>query len=346
MASESGRKADPVAQPLVEEQLRNEPWAFDFFQAVRLLTLLQADRAPIGEFARPHEEAVRIGSHASLSFPASEIQSLKWDQETPPFVRVNFWGLIGPLGVLPSPYTELVAERRRSRDSALGDFLDIFHHRMASLFYKAWEKSHFTIGFERHNDEPLTRSLFALVGLGTPGLRDRQTIADETFLFYSGLYGMATRPAVALEAILSDYFDVRVKIEQFVGVWRHLDEADCSFLDSGPVENYQLGRGAVVGDEVWDRHSRARIQIGPLPVDRYLDFLPDGSAYEPLRALTKAYCGADTEFEVQLILEREQVPACQLSETGPGGPRLGWLTWLKSKPEIGRDPGDTVLLLS
>lgn len=345
MASEGRRKADPVAQPAIEKQLRSEPWSFNFFQAVRLLTLLQAHREPIGEFSPPHKEAVRIGSHASLSFPASEIQALQWADGERPSVRVNFWGLVGPLGVLPTPYTELVAERRRVRDGALGDFLDIFNHRMASLFYKAWEKSHFTVGFERQSDDTFTEILFSVLGLGTAGLRGRHSVADETFLFYSGLYGMATRPAIALEAILADYFDVPVKIEQFVGVWRQLDEADCSFLESGPVENYQLGSGAVVGEEVWDQQSRARIQIGPLPVDRYLDFLPDGSAYEPLRTLTRAFCGGDIEFEAQLILERKEVPACDLGSSGPAGPRLGWLTWMKSKPEMGRDPGDTILLL-
>jgi type VI secretion system protein ImpH len=94
-------------------------------------------------------------------------------------------GLIGPVGVLPTPYTEFVAERQRSHDTALADFLDIFHHRIASLFYKAWEKTHFTVGFERHVDHPLTQELFALLGLRTPGLRNRQSVPDETFMFYS-----------------------------------------------------------------------------------------------------------------------------------------------------------------
>jgi type VI secretion system protein ImpH len=254
-------------------------------------------------------------------------------------------GLIGPVGVLPTPYTEFVAERQRSHDTALADFLDIFHHRIASLFYKAWEKTHFTVGFERHVDDPLTQELFALLGLRTPGLRNRQSVPDETFVFYSGLYTMGTRPAVALEAILADYFDVPVSIEQFIGVWRRLDESDRSFLETGEPANYSLGSGAVLGDEVWDQQSRSRIRIGPLSIERYRDFLPDGPAYEPLRSLTAAFCGQQTDFEVQLILERKDVPPCDLAESEASGPRLGWLTWLKSKPELDRDPGDTILLI-
>jgi len=339
------RTTDPVEQPLLKEQLRSDPWSFDFFQAIRLLTLLQPHRQAIGEFAPPHSEAVRIGAQPSLAFPASQLQALDWREGFQPSMRVNFLGLTGPLGVLPAPYTELLVERQRSRDSTLADFLDLFHHRITSLFYKAWEKSHFPVGFERSLNDPLTEALFALIGFGTPGLRHRQAVLDETLLFYSGLFRLATRPAIALETILADYFRVPVSIEQFIGVWRRLEETDCTFLDSGPQENYQLGVGAVLGDEVWDQKSRARICIGPVPLERYLDFLPDGSAYAPLRSLTRAYCGDEIEFEIQLILERHDVPACELGEEGREGPRLGWLTWLKSKPEIDRDPGDTVVLV-
>ncbi len=345
MASDGRRTTDPVAQPALEELLEKEPWAFDFFQAIRLLILLQPEREPIGDFALPQQEAVRIGSHASLAFPAGEIQTLHWPEEGAARMSVNFFGLVGPLGVLPTPYTELVAERRRQRDRTMGEFFDLFHHRMASLFYRAWEKSHFTVGFERELTEPLTESLYALLGLGSPGLRNRQAIADESFLFYGGLFGMRTRPAGGLEAIISDYFDVPVKIRQFVGVWRQLDECDFSYLETGPAENYQLGGGVVLGDEVWDQQSRARIQIGPLTVERYLDFLPDGLAFEPLRTLTKAYCGGDIEFELELILKRSEAPKCCLGKEDAAGPRLGWLSWINSKPEMDRDPGDTVLLL-
>jgi type VI secretion system protein ImpH len=346
MGAPLGPETAPISQPEVERRLRAEPWEYDFFQAVRLLSRLEPGRAPIGAFAAPRTEVVRVGVQASLSFPASQIHSLSWEQGKQPLMRVNFIGLIGPLGVLPHYYTELVIERLRARDSTLRDFLDIFHHRIASLFYQAWERSHFTVAYERDRRDPLTGVMLDLAGLGTGGLRNRQAVRDETILFYGGLFGMATRPAAALESILADYFDVPVEVEQFIGVWRPLEPNDWCVFESGASAASQLGFGAVAGDEIWDRQSRVRIRIGPLPVDRYLDFLPEGSAYEPLRALTKAFCGNEIEFEVQLILQRDHVPACELGGAGSAGPMLGWLTWLKSKPEFPRDPGDTILLLT
>ena len=359
MASEGRLPAHPLtagsAGPTrLEELLREEPWAFDFFQAVRLLSRFQPARVPVGQFARPAEEVVRIGVHPSLSFPASQIQALGWAPGAQPAMLVNFIGLIGPLGLLPRYYTELVADRRRSRDNAMGDFFDIFHHRIASLFYQAWEKSRFTIGFERaperlesgRPDDPFTAKLYDLAGFGTPGLRNRQELRDESIIFYGGLFGIASRPAAALESILSDFFQVDVSIEQFVGVWRRLEVSDQCIFEGGDQQSSQLGLGAVAGDEVWDRQSRARIRIGPLTAQRYLDFLPNGSAYAPLRSLVKSFCGDNIEFEVQLTLRRDHVPSPQLGDDSAAGPQLGWFTWMKSKPDFDRNPGDTILLLA
>jgi len=112
--------------------------------------------------------------------------------------------------------------------------------------------------------------------------------------------------------------------------------------DSG--ESQQLGKGAVVGDEIWDQQSRVRIRLGPMALSQYCDFLPDGSAFEPLRAITRFFSGEEFDFEVQLLLEREEVPGCDIGYEGEIPPRLGWVTWLKSTP-LDRDPGDTILKL-
>jgi type VI secretion system protein ImpH len=259
-------------------------------------------------------------------------------------MSVNFMGLIGPLGVLPAHMTELALARLRARDHTLVDFLDIFNHRLTSFFYQAWEKYHFTVAYERDRNDPLTSCLYALIGMGTPGLRNRQPVPDEALLFYSGLFGMLPRSALALEIVLGDYFDVPVEVEPFIGTWRRLNPEDqCVFGET--AESNMIAFGAVVGDEVWDRQSRLRLKIGPLSLSRYNDFLPAGSAWPELRAMVKTFSGQDMEFEVQLILRRQDVPACRLRSPEEGAVQLGWQTWMKSGPRFDRDPGDAVLLL-
>ena len=326
----------------LEEALRADPFAFDFFQAVRLLALLQPGRKPVGQFSNPETEIVRFGAGAELGFPASQIAGLEWPEKGQPRMRVNFMGLTGPHGVLPLYYSTLVRERLRAHDAGLREFLDIFNHRVISLFYQAWEKCHLGIGYERGADDRLSPMLRDLIGLGTPGLTGRQPVPDQALLFRCGLLAGHSRSAAALRALLIDYFEVPVEVGQFVGRWHPIDEdTQCRFTGTLSYSE-QLGQGAVVGDELWDQQSGVRIRLGPLSLEQYREFLPDGPAHEPMRALVRIFAGNELEFEVQLVLRKEERPPCELGGDGPDAPRLGWLTWAGTAPPA-QDPDQSIL---
>ena len=333
-----------VANSELAALLGREPYLFDFFQAVRLLERFSPGRKPVGRFVKPATEAARFGAHPSLAFPASQIQSIQLRPGAPPFVEVNFMGLTGPLGVLPHAYTELLLERIRQKDTALRDFLDLFHHRIISLFYQAWEKSRFTIAYERGERDRFSHHLLDLIGLGTPGLQNRQDVADDSLIYYCGLLAMNTRSAVALEQILTDYFQIPVAVEQFVGAWYPMDAENQCHLGEETGCSEQLGWGAVTGDEIWDQQSRIRIRLGPLTFAQYRDFLPGGNAWKELRAITKFFARGEFDIEVQLVLNREDVPPCVLGDPAETAPQLGWSTWVKPAG-MGRDPDETILQL-
>ena len=334
-----------VALEELREKLFEEPFSFEFFQAVRLLERLFPARAPVGRYANPQDEVVRITANPSIHFPPSQIQAITAPKDGAPRMSVNFMGVTGPLGAMPTHLTELVANRVRAHDPTMRDFFDIFSHRLTSFFYQAWEKSHFTVGYERDQNDPLTNDLYALVGLGTEGLRNRQPVRDELFVFFAGLFGLAPRSAAAIEAILATFFNVPVEVEPFIGVWRKLEQRDQCLIGDESEDAGSLGFGVVAGNEVWDQSSRVRLKIGPLPAERYRDFLPSGTEWEAMKAIVRTYCGNDLEVELQLILKREEVPACELGKADVAGPQLGWYTWMKAKPEFDRNPDDTILLL-
>ena len=222
---------DPFPASSVIGQLLSEGYRFNFFQAVRLLELWEADRAPVGHDAAPQREAVRFGTHASVEFPASQIDDIlpASDETHPARMTVNFFGLAGPMGALPLHYTEIVLERLARKDRVLLEFLDLFNHRLLSLFYRAWEKYQFWIVGERalYQDrrvaqagpealrafvldqrphlDPIGQILLSLSGLGSPATRyvlphrdklePRTEIADQTWRFYAGLLSHRHRPA-------------------------------------------------------------------------------------------------------------------------------------------------------
>lgn len=331
----------PELEPLLE-MLQNEPTRIQFFQAVRLLERVSPGRQPIGRWNLPSREVVRFRAHNAMAFPASQIQEIEWVPDGPPRMSVNFMGLTGHLGVLPLVYSQLVIDRVRAKDTSLRDFFDLFNHRAISLFYQAWEKYRFTVAYERGERDRFSHHLLDLIGLGTPHLQDRQPVQDDSLLYYCGLLALHTRSQIGLEQILEDYFEVPVRVDQYVGAWYRLEtDTQCALSDPGSVSE-QLGMGAVVGDEIWDQNSGIRVVLGPLNLEQYVMFLPNGSAYPALRSLVKFYAGRELDCELQLILQREEVPACELGSEAEVEPQLGWTSWAKTVPKK-FDADDTIL---
>ena len=361
MAAARRRDRTPVACRLLAE-----PSRFDFFQAVRLLEWLARQEArmgarpagyAVGEDHAPQHEAVRFRAIPALGFPAGPIAALApppAEPEGPPRpveMSVAALGLTGPSGALPAHYTALMIERIRAKDFTLRDFLDLFHHRIASLFYRAWEKYRFPIAYEgvertgQPEEDRFTQALYALVGLGTPGLRGRLSVDDEAVLFFGGYYAHWPRNAQSLERLLADYFEVPVEVRQFHGAWLYLAEEDQSCLPgkghSG--RNHCLGRTLLAGSRVWDVENRFRIRLGPLGYAEFCRFLPSGDALRRLAELTRLYVGPQFDFDVQLVLRAEEVPWCRLGDRADP-PRLGWTTWVRARA-FSHDVDDPVFTL-
>jgi type VI secretion system protein ImpH len=346
----------------VAEQLFQEGYSFDFFQAVKLLGRLHTDRRPVGRLGPPNLEIVRFKAHLSLSFPPSVI----YDIERPsaalsgPAMTVTFMGLTGPNGILPHHYTELLMrlqrEARGPEKGATRAWFDIFNHRLISLFYRAWEKYRFAEAYERgdyakEQPDPFHHVLFSFVGLGMPTLRNRlqvvvpgpeedesktkvlARIEDLALLHYSGFLAQRPRSAVILQALLQDYFNMPVQICQFQGQWLLLDESNQSRLDGDG--NNSLGVNLVAGERVWDIQSKVRLRMGPMSFDQFNEFLPDRSpqpqrkAFFLLAHLARLYLGPELDFEIQLVLRAADVPGCQLG--GAEGARLGWNSWIATE---------------
>ena len=352
--------ADHVARAVTAE-----PTAFGAFQLVRLIERLLPGRAPVGGWADPDDEAVRFTVPPSLAFPPAEVAELELPEDAgpdggPARLAVTFFGLTGPQGLLPHFYTQHAGARARARDAATVDFLDLFHHRALSLFYRAWAHPKAAVAHETGRDEWLLDHLLDAAGLGTPHLRGRLPVSDAALGYYAGLLASKSRPADGLERLVGDYFDVPAAVDQFVGQWRRVDGGgQCTLgTDDAPAV---LGAG-IVGDEAWDPQARVRLRLGPLSRAQFDAFLPGGGAHAPLRALARLYADDETGVDAQLVLARDDVSPCVLGTPdgkplghgpgaapafGPAGaalPALGRGTWLASRP-LSRDPDETTLAL-
>lgn len=347
-APAAGNASNAVAWPRnlapLLSVLRRSPKAFDFFQAVRALERLHPQLESVGRFAHPANEVVTFTVNPSIAFPPAEIHALDLPDQGRATMCVNFMGLVGPQGVMPHAYSLLIAERLRARDSAPAAFLDLFHHRILSLFYRAWQKNRATVCFEKQEDDRLSEHLLDLVGLGTEAEGHGLTPLNRTLLFSAGLLASQTRSTLALEQLLEDVFSVDVEIEQFVGGWYALAEGDQCALGEERGASTQLGLGVVAGDEVWDQQTRVRIRLGPLTAGQYATFLPTGSAHALLRWLVRFFSRDAFDFELRLVMQREHVAGCVLGDEREMRQPLGWSTWIRTSP-FERDPDETILEL-
>ncbi len=322
-----------MARKSLKEQLFEEPFAFEFFQAVRVLEKVRREKKAVGGTALPDQEVVRFRSRIGFDFPSSEIHEINEvadenSDKTRLEMMVNFMGMVGVSGVLPAHYTELVLDRIRHRDTTLWAFLDIFTHRSVSLFYRAWAKYRFPVAYER-GEEDFTGYLFDIIGLGTKGIRGRMDLDDESLLPYGGLIAQKPHSQNAIENIISDHFQITAKIEQFFGQWLQLGSEDVTRLGS---ENSNLGESAIIGTHVWDQQSKFRVRLGPMNFDRFQAFLPNGTANKTLRSIVKFMIGFEMDLDVQLLLQAGQVPSTILTTRAKRRPMLGWTSWLKSTP--------------
>jgi type VI secretion system protein ImpH len=320
---------------------------FELFQLVRLLERAARTeqhagerRAGIGEDGPLETEPVRFRGVVSHRFPKGPVRGERPRSPGTVELLTAVLGLTGPDGVLPRHYTALLMERVRRRDFALRDFLDLFHHRLLSLFYRAWRKHQIPVDYERRAlegheyDDLFTRCLLALVGLGTPGLRGRDELPDALFLKYAGHFSARTRPASVLEAMLVERFGVPIEVAQFEPQWLRIDVDARSTLPRGDEDSgYNcLGIDVVVGDRVRDLQGRFRVRIGPIPYARFTNFAPGGRERALLVRIVRAYVGPEFDYELQLLLEPQEVPECRLDSAASAEMRLGWNAWVRSVP--------------
>lgn len=316
--------------------LQERPYDFGFFQAVRRLENLHRDKPRTGTSGHAADDPVRLVQEPTTAFaPATLAAFTPGEGKAKPRLSSYFFGLLGPNGPLPIHLTEYGRDRlRNAGDATFVRFLDLFHHRLLSLFYRAWAINHPAVSFDRPEDDRFAAYVGALFGLALPSLRNRDAFPDVARLHYAGLFANQTRHRSGLTAILRNFFHMPVTIREFTAGWLHLGD-DMRWRLGRSRDSGTLGRTATIGARVWSCHHKFRIAFGPLSLAQYLRLLPGGGSLRRLVPLVRFYVGDELDWDVNLILKREEIPPLRLGEEG----RLGWTTWLTA-PSRARDADD------
>lgn len=308
------------------QRLCREPTHYHIFFALRVLEAEFADRTRLGQSRLPREDAVRLGQEATLAFQRTTISGfVPPDGQVPGRLTNLFFGLFGSQGPLPAHLTEYARERQRTgRDPTFVAFADMLTHRPMSLLYRAWAAGQLTASFDRGEGGQIDRQVAALSGFNARSLQRRDAMPDLAKRHFAGRLGLGVRTAEGLAAIVSAFFSVPVKLEQFVPSWLPLERGDQWRL-GGPAG---LGQATVLGSQVRTRASKFRIRIGPLSRSDYDNLLPGGTALGRLAAIVRNAVGDALDWDVNLVLCGAEVPRATLS----GDTRLGQTSWLGDRP--------------
>lgn len=327
MAGEPRTPSDPVNGLA---GMAAEPWNHDFFQALRRLECAAPQLPRLGRSRRLADDPLRLGQRPECTFAPSTLAGVEPGRDgAPPRLEQFFFGLGGPNGPLPLHLTEYARERQRNHgDATFKRFLDLFHHRLLCLFYRAWAESRPTVGHDRPADDYWAARLAALCGRGLPSLRGRGPLEDRERLHFSGHLAAQTRYPDGLVAILALHFELPVALEEFAGRWLALPGGSRLGLSAAT-----LGADLCLGRHVWDRQHGFRLCLGPLDLTEYRRLLPGGDHWRELAAWIAEYQGEELDWEVELVLRRDQVPPLRLD----GALRLGLDSWLGAPPQDAAD---------
>lgn len=324
MAHQIGNQNCTVA---LLNNLQQEPYKYDFYQFVRLIECMYPDKQRFGHSVKPSDDAIRFGQLPYMQFAPGALATFEIEKDYPATLKVFFFGLFGPNGPLPIHLTEFARNRINfAGDPTFAAFADIFHHRLLSLFYRAWADKEPTVQLDRPGNDGFSFYVGSLLGIAEQSQQQRDDISDHTKLHFAAHLSSQTKHADGLIAILHAYFKMPVAIEEFVGEWLTIPKDNLCYLNSDQ-QTGQLGISATIGLSSWQCMHKFRIIAGPLNLQQFESLLPNGEKIKAFSDLVKNYIGFDLKWDLNLILKKDEIPAVRLGKYG----WLGWNSWLSAR---------------
>ncbi|GHV91794.1 hypothetical protein AGMMS50268_22970 [Spirochaetia bacterium] len=291
----------------LSRNLRNNVSAPDFFGLVRALEKARPGQPRLGQAAHPRDENVRFGQVPFLRFPATEIAEISEGNTAniDAVIMTYFFGLLGVNGPMPLDFTSYVFQRSYNQyDHAWRRFLDIIHHRMHVLFYRAFALNEQAVSFDRSSDDPVTDIFKSLAGLPPD-----QIMADKKqerlFLAYPHHFGMRFKTRSALEDILRQVFGINIEVGDFVIAPYDIPVEDRAIL--GNRETTTLGENLQIGRSYYSATQKFEIRIGPVDYGICQRLLPGTAGFSCLYQIVSLYPDRPMDYDLTFTVNSASI---------------------------------------
>lgn len=290
---------------------------FDFFRIVQLLQRLAPQATPVGELGPPTSEAIRFVHDPSLAFHSSDVSKVeprvvnKINGHQFARVTTTFLGLFGTASPFASFVSEEIIRADQADEPQLRAFYDLFHHRLISLFFRAWKKYRFPAGFRTDASDAFSKRALSFVGVDLAGAIPTRGLPPGDLLPLAALLSTTrTRPSRTLLIVMERLLPgIPVHIELFVARRVMLDESQRVLLGK---QNSELNLNFTIGRSVLDRSGSFRLIVGPVTYDMFESFVPGGRHHKRLVQIVDQFSGGVLEAELELLLDEKESPRFQL----------------------------------
>lgn len=318
----------------LKELLDKEAYRFDFDQAMHLLELMyfnEHQKQDDFDVCKHFDfDPVQIKGHISMAPQASPVWRSDISQDKK-ILWINFLTLAGANGPLPIPYTEILLDRLREKDQSFVDFLDIFQHRLARLWYHFQKTIHPSLMQQTPSQTLFGKILTCMIGVS-------DTIPNH-LKSYTGFLQLFSQRELSLhqiERLLSYYFNLKIQISSFIESFIEIQDSDRTRIGTRNVSWNKLGEQTYLGCKMQDLCGEIVIQISDLTYDTYIGFCSiekdEDSHYQIFKTLCRSFFRFGRKVFLKLELKAQEVPYLILKRNASYPVVLGFNTWLKSKP--------------
>lgn len=284
-----------------------------FYDLMCALEKAHPSAPEIGKASSPSQEPYRFGVFPSLSFSTTDISKpdpsllKKRADDDKPTYYLNHFGLLGPNGALPIHLTEYALQRIRHHDDhAWVEFLNLFHHRFFTLFYRACVDG-WPIANQYKGRNPFFLRLSNLLG--------------DSKLDIAPYQHQQRKHQEGLERALSHSLRMPVRLSCFEGQWLLISKKNrCQLGSSRAV----LGRSAMIGNRVWDLHSKVHIELGPMRWKQFETLLPRQQGLAHFIDRVNRLLGAEYDWDYSCLVQQAELPEPLVN----GRQQLGRNLWL------------------
>lgn len=316
-AIEAHRMLDIDTPPLWPE-LFSHATEMHFFRFCELLERSAPERPLLGATESSADDPIRFRSKARLGFPSREIDAVECEPgqtALPPTVRTTFLGLYGVDARMPSYFFDQIAQNHEGAEP-LAAFLDLFHHRVVTQYYRIWRKYRYPVGFQRGGRDAVSTYLLSFAGLGLGAPDIETSVGTRKLLSMLALMGQKTRTAEGVAGVLRHAVpDATITVEEFHPVW----------VAVAATEPMPLGEHCVLGGGFFDRGNCVKIVIAPITPSSVRGLMPGQPMYQDVVQMLRLYLG----YEAQAVLHMHVQPALMPSPVlEPQSMSLGYTAML------------------